>query len=140
MKFVRFLLLAVLAACSGDDDDDSCTPDDADGINNVALTIALAVDDTGFQPTIIKTQNSSAITLNLTNKGTKPHGFAVDCLATPNSRGCPAQSCFPGSTTLATVAPGASMTATFTTPTVEGIYTFRSPVSGDTATGQFILQ
>lgn len=146
MKSLRYLLVGlavtgVLVACSSsDDDDDSCTPDDADGIDNVALTVAVTVDDTGFQPTIIKTQNSSSITLTLTNKGTKPHGFAVDCLATPNARGCPTQSCFPNETTIATVAPGANATATFATPAVEGIYTFRSPVSGDSATGQFILQ
>ena len=131
---------ALLAACSSSDAAENCAPDDADGVINVAVTVALTIDDSGFQPTIIKTQNSSTVTLTVTNKGTKPHGFGVDCLATPNSRGCPAESCFPSAGTIATIAPGDSAMTKLTTPAVEGIYTFRSPAPGDTATGQFILQ
>jgi hypothetical protein len=132
--------VAPLLACGSDKSDDSCKPDDADGIVNQNITVALKVDDTSFQPAIVKTQNSSTITLTLTNAGTKPHGFGVDCLATPNSNGCPTTSCFPAEATIAPVAPGASATVKFITPPVEGIYTYRSAAPGDTATGQFILQ
>ena len=40
------------------------------------------------------------------------------------------------------IAPGASVTVKFTSPAVEGIYTYRSTADGDAAlgTGQFILQ
>jgi hypothetical protein len=133
----RALALVALVACGGDDDNGTCN-DDADGITGVALTVDLTIDDTAFAPPVFKTQNSSPITLRLANKGTKPHGFTVDCLPTPNSRGCPAQSCFPAAAAVSALAPGASTTLTFTTPAVEGIYTYRSP--GESQTGQFILQ
>lgn len=138
-----YLVALLVVACSGDDtDDDSCAPDDADGIVGVDITVALTVDDTTFSPAIVKTQNSSVVTLTLTNQGTRPHGFAIDCLETPNSRGCPARSCFPAEATISALAPGASVTVKFTSPAVEGIYTYRSTVDGDAAlgTGQFILQ
>lgn len=139
---VGLVLLAVVACSSSDADDDSCAPDDADGIVGVDITVALTVDDTAFTPSIVKTQNTSNVTLMLTNKGTKPHGFAVDCLPTPSSRGCPTQSCFPSDAAIAEVKPGGTVTVRFATPAVEGIYTYRSPLAADTgiATGQFILQ
>jgi hypothetical protein len=132
-------------ACSSDDDDDdesSCVPDDADGIANVDIAVALSVDDSTFAPAIVKTQNSSNVTLTLTNTGTRPHGFSVDCYPTPNARGCPAEVCFPNEATIAPIAPGASATVKFTTPAYEAIYTYRSTADGDgaLATGQFILQ
>ena len=140
-------LLCGLVACSSsddddDDDDNSCVPDDADGIANVDITVALAVDDAAFAPAVVKTQNSSVITLTLTNNGTRPHGFSVDCYPTPNQRGCPAEVCFPSEATVAPIAPGASATVKFTTPAYEAIYTYRSTAEGDSAlaTGQFILQ
>jgi hypothetical protein len=135
MKLVSVLLSLVLA-CSSDRDDDVCKPDDADGIASVDITVALTIDDTSFQPSIVKTQNMSHVKLTLTNAGTKPHGFSVDCLPTPNSDGCPTSSCFPVEAKIDPIAPGQSAKVEFTTPAVEGIYTFRS----DEATGQFILQ
>jgi hypothetical protein len=100
------------------------------------------VDDTGFAPPIVKVQNKSLLALTVTNRGTRPHGFSVDCLPTPNARGCPTQSCFPDDATIAPLAPGASKTVKLATPAVEGIYTYRSHADGDTAltTGQLILQ
>ena len=140
-------LAAVLVACSssdddGDDDEDSCVPDDADGIVDQDITVALTVDDTTFGPAIVKTQNSSKVTLTLTNKGTRAHGFSIDCLPTPNQRGCPTESCFPAEAKVAPIAAGQTATVTFTSPAVEGIYTYRSTADGDSAlaTGQFILQ
>jgi hypothetical protein len=134
------LTVAVLG-CSGDSQDgDVCAPDDQDGIVGITATFAVSVSDAAFAPAIIKTQNKSTITLTVTNAGTAPHGFAIDCLSTPNDRGCPATSCFTDAATLAPIAPGASATITFPTPGVEGIYTFRSNGPGDTQTGQFILQ
>ncbi len=138
-----FFALLTLIACSSDEEsDDVCAPDDADGIIGVDIAVALSVDDVTFAPAIVKTQNSSVVTLTLTNTGTRPHGFAVDCLPTPNSRGCPTQSCFPAEATVAPIAPGASTTVKFSNPAVEGIYTYRSTGEGDEALakGQFILQ
>lgn len=139
------ILFCVAAACRGDDDDgdeNSCVPDDADGIANIDVNVELTVDDAAFAPAIVKTQNTSSITLTLTNKGTRPHGFAIDCHPTPNTRGCPPQICFPPEATVAPLAPGASATVKFTTPAYEAIYTYRSTAEGDSAlaTGQFILQ
>lgn len=135
------ICLCIVPACSSDDsDDDACMPDDADGIASVDITVALAIDDTTFAPAIVKTQNTSVVTLTVTNTGTKPHGFAVDCLPTPNAKGCPTTSCFSAAATVPAIAPGSNATVKFTTPAVEGIYTYRSTGEGDTATGQFILQ
>src|SRR5262245_21627835 len=123
--------VAFLLSCDADKSDDACKPDDADGIVNVDMSVAVKVDDTSFQPAIVKTQNRSNVTLTLTNAGTKPHGFGVDRLATPNSNNCPTTSCFPAEATIAPIAPGASVTVRLTTPPVEGIYTYRSTASGD---------
>lgn len=139
------VLLCLAVACSGDDDDDdesSCVPDDADGIANVDIKVELKVFDDRFEPAIVKTQNMSNVTLVLTNNGTRPHGFSIDCYPTPNARACPPQVCFPNEATIAPIAPGASATVAFPTPAYEAIYTYRSTADGDTAltTGQFILQ
>ena len=136
---------AFAGACGGDgggdDGDDTCTPDDTDGVAGGNTTFALTVDDTSFKPTILKTQNVSNVTLTLTNAGTKPHGFTVDCIATPNSSGCPTQSCFPDGSMIAPIAPGATATVTFVTPNPEGIYAFHSNAPGDTQpAGQFVIQ
>ena len=139
------VLCGVVACSSSDDDDDddnSCVPDDADGVANVDQPVAVSVTDTGFEPAVITTQNTSNITLTLTNKGTRPHGFSVDCYPTPNQRGCPAEVCFPAEAEIAPIAPGATATTKFATPAYEAIYTVRSKADGDTAltTGQFILK
>ncbi|HEY3592352.1 MAG TPA: hypothetical protein VGL13_00700, partial [Polyangiaceae bacterium] len=97
----------VLAACGGSNSgDDVCLPDDADGVVGGPAAFDLTVDDTGFTPTILTAQNLANVTLTLHNTGTKSHGFAVDCMPTPNDNGCPITSCFPDDTTIAAVDPG----------------------------------
>src|ERR1700733_6118697 len=59
----------------------ACFPDN-DGINGGSYTFDLMVDDTGFSKTILATQNDAQATLTLTNTGTKPHGFQVECTST----------------------------------------------------------
>lgn len=141
------LLLAAAAssvACSTDKDasHDQCQPDDADGIIDEPANPQLTVTDAKFAPAIITTQNTSTITLTLKNEGTTPHGFVVDCLPTPNSDGCPTQSCFPAEARIEPIDPGDQATVTFETPLVEGIYEFHSGVAEDAelARGQFIVQ
>jgi hypothetical protein len=126
-----------------------CYPDN-DGINGGSYTIDLVVDDTGFLASevgdagdggvtknIIATQNDAQVTLTLTNMGTKPHGFQVKpasvCPAYPNLPvGCSPEASFPAGSTIPTLAPGASMTVTFDTPTPDGLlYPFYSPVPAD---------
>jgi hypothetical protein len=124
---------------------DVCYPDN-DGINNEAYTIDIAVDDTGFTSTggddagaknIIATQNESQVTVNLTNTGTKPHGFAVGCVSVCSSyptlpAGCSPEACFPASSAIAPIAAGAKATVTFVTPTPDGlIYPFSSNEPAD---------
>jgi hypothetical protein len=113
------------------DTDAGCYPDN-DGINNVVATIDLTVDDTGFSKTVVSTQNDSPVTLTLTNKGTKPHGFELGCQTTTAPAGCATRACFPDDSTIAPLAPGASKTITFQTPTPDGIiYPFRSSEPAD---------
>src|SRR5262245_45788310 len=81
-----------VAACSSkatDASTDKCAPDDADGIVGGKVTLALAVSDDAFSPVVVKAQNTATVTLTLSNTGTKAHGFALDCLPTPNDDGCP---------------------------------------------------
>jgi len=142
------LPLAVAALCfacsssKDDDNDDTCTPDDADGIISEPANPMLTVTDDGFMPKIVTVQNSSEISLTLANEGTRPHGFVVDCLPTPNSDGCPPQSCFPSDAKIDALEPGDTAKIEFESPLVEGIYVFRSDASDDDelATGQFIIQ
>ncbi|HEY8040721.1 MAG TPA: hypothetical protein VIF15_13040 [Polyangiaceae bacterium] len=133
--------VAVGAACgTSSSGSGACGPGDSDGITGGSFTFDLAVTDTAFSPILLKAQNRAYVTLTLTNNGSRPHDLVIDCLATPNDNGCPATSCF-ADAGIGAVAPGASATATFTTPNPEGIYDFRSDLPGDTAlTGQFIVQ
>jgi hypothetical protein len=123
----------------------ACYPDN-DGINGGSYTIDLVVDDTGFYPgggddagmrNVIATQNDAMVTLTLTNTGRMPHGFEVECTgvtpAYPNlPAGCPSMSCFPSNSTIAPIAPGASTTVTFDTPTPDGLlYPFKSSAASD---------
>ena len=134
------MLAAALVACGSSSGGDICGPGDQDGVAGGSYAFDLTVTDDAFQPSILKAQNDATVTLTLTNTGTKPHDFVIDCLATPNGNGCPTTSCFPVSAVIAAVAPGATATATFVTPLPEGIYVFRSDPPGDTQTGQFIVQ
>jgi hypothetical protein len=128
-------------------DGGSCFPD-SDGVSGGSYTIDLVVDDTGFHPgggddagaqNVIQTQNDATVTLTLTNNGTKPHGFQVGCTdvttAYPNlAAGCSTTTCFPSSSTIAPIAPGASATITFFTPTPDGLlYPFQSSAPGDSS-------
>lgn len=125
----------------------ACYPD-GDGITGGSYTIDLVVDDTGFTSSggddagtknIIATQNDAQVTLTLTNNGTKPHGFEVECVDVCSvysslPAGCSPSACFPSSSTIPTLAPGASVTVTFDTPTPDGLlYPFRSAVAADSA-------
>jgi FtsP/CotA-like multicopper oxidase with cupredoxin domain len=144
------LLLALAAACSsGTGGDDECTPDDADGVVGGHTTVLVSVSDTGYavggvnsgsmQPNIA-VQNSSTVTLTLTNTGTTPHGFQIACIPTDLPAGCPQKSCFPDNASVSELAPGDSITVTFTTPAVEGAYSITSDQPGDAELlGQFVL-
>jgi len=136
-------LAALNAACSGSGSkNDACRPDDADGIISEPAKLLLTVTDAEFAPKILTTQNTSEITLSLKNEGARPHGFVVECKPTPNSDGCPTESCFPSESKIDSVAPGESITVTFESPLVEGIYDFHSDVAEDRelTPGQFIIQ
>jgi hypothetical protein len=146
--FCRGAVLSMAAAfalaCSSDakKNTDACTPDDADGVISEPAALLLTVTDGGFMPKILSAQNTSEITLSLENLGTLPHSFVVDCKPTPNSDGCPPQSCFPSESTLGPLAPGEKVTVVFESPLVEGIYKFHSDVPEDSelTPGQFIIQ
>lgn len=140
---LRLGATALCLSCAGNDQTrDACTPNDADGIISEPARLLLTVSDAEFVPKILTTQNSSTITLTLQNEGTTPHSFVVDCLPTPNSDGCPTQSCFSDLARIDPVAPGQQATVVFESPLVEGIYSFHSDVPEDTALvpGQFIIQ
>jgi hypothetical protein len=119
---------------------------DADGVTGMnagSVAVDLTVSDTAFAvgapdsgstEANITVQNLATVILTMTNVGSKPHDFVVQCLPTPNANGCPAESCFPGSANFPALEPGASATATFTTPAHEGGYRFISDQPGDTQT------
>jgi hypothetical protein len=147
--FALTLLALATATSCGPSAGGGCASGDGDGLNGGDFTFALTVSDTAFAPTILKAQNLAHVTLTMTNVGTKPHDFVIDCIPTPNSNGCPTTSCFVDAG-IPPVAPDASATQSFATPNPEGIYTFRSDLPGDTQTtadggtvglvGQFIVQ
>ena len=143
LALVGFALLHCNGGASGGSGGSSCF-DDANGLGGGDYTFVLTVDDTGFSKQILQSENLAQITLTLTNMGTKPHGFEVECIPTSAPAGCPRTSCFPDGSTIAPLAPGASTTVTFDTPSPEGIYTFKSSDPRDSAVsglndGQFIL-
>jgi hypothetical protein len=133
----------------GSGSDDSCAPDDQDGVIGGESTVLLTVSDAAFAvggvgsgstQRNITIQNSSNVTLTLTNVGTTPHSFVVDCIPSELPAGCPQTSCFPSEATIPAVAPEASTTVKFTVPVVEGAYPFFSDVPGDEALlGQFVI-
>jgi hypothetical protein len=152
------LLSVVLVHCSSSSagggtsggDGGDCYPDN-DGVNNMPQTIDLVVDDTGFysgspdsgivsdagMKNVITTQNSSTVTLTLTNMGTKPHGFEVECTSVTPAypdlpAGCSSTACFPSDSTITALAAGASKSVTFVTPVPDNLlYPFKSSESSD---------
>src|SRR5258706_10856678 len=108
-------LVLFLLGC-GDSERDVCGLDDADGVTGGDLVFDLTVGDDGFSPSILAAQDSSNITLTLRNAGTKPHGFTIDCMPTPNQNGCPMTSCFSDASSIAALVPGSIGTAKFVIP------------------------
>ena len=118
-----------VVSCSDSPGSGGCTADQ-DGLSGGTYTFVLTVNDTAFSPAILSAQNRAKVTLTLKNTGSKPHDFAVDCLHTPNSTGCPTESCFPDGGSIPAVAPGGSATTTFVSPP-DGLYVFRSDLGTD---------
>lgn len=127
-----------------DDDDNGCTPDDQDGVIGGTATVMVSVSDTAFtvggvnsgstEPNI-SIQNSTKVTLTLTNTGTTPHDMTIACIDTDLPAMCMMpKSCFPTEANIGQLMPGESKTVTFTAPVVEGAYQFTSDVDGDTTT------
>jgi hypothetical protein len=140
-RIFALLALAALPACSSSPDEgDPCQPDDADGVIGGHDNFEVKVSDEKFTPKVLTSQNRSNVTLKLENEGTTPHGFAIECLPTPNSDGCPQESCFPEAAKIEPVAPGESATAEFEVPLVEGIYVITTGVDGDDFEAQFVVQ
>lgn len=140
----------VLTACgTGGTSGDRCTPNDQDGViggkQAVLLTVsddAFAVGgvDSGSTQRNITIQNTTEVTLTLTNVGMKPHSFVVGCIHTELPAGCPQKSCFPKEADIDPVDPGKSVTTQFVAPLVEGAYPYSSDVPGDDAlVGQFVI-
>ena len=122
------LVVLLLAGCGAPD---SIVPEDQDGIIGGDVELAVTVDDTGFAPAILKTQNLANVTIALENRGAAPHGMFIGCVAT---------TCFPAAASIAPIEPGARATTMFVTPRVEGIYPVSSEREGRAVTGQFVIQ
>ncbi len=132
------LALAVLHCSSDDaaaDRGGACMLSDQDGVIGGDFAFDVAVSDTAFTPVILKAQNSGTVRLKVTNTGSKPHGFAIDCLV---ASGCTA--CLPDAAKVGPLAPGETRTTTFVVPEQEGIYAIRSGVPGDSFAAQLVLQ
>lgn len=130
-------------ACSSNTNGDSCTPSDQDGVlggpNDSVVLVSVSDTafsvggvDSGSTARNIAIQNSSKVTLTLTNVGTKPHDLVIQCIPTGLPAGCPAISCFPKNANVPSVPPGQNATTTFTVPVFEGAYLFTSDEAGDT--------
>ncbi|HLK36579.1 MAG TPA: hypothetical protein VKU41_07480 [Polyangiaceae bacterium] len=146
MRAILAFLGVALLRCSSDAhglavhaaDGAGCFPD-ADGLTGGAYTIDVAVDDHGFSKTVINTQNDATVTLTLTNKGSRPHGFEVGCTSVTAAypdlpASCPTMTCFPAASTIGALAPGDSKTVTFFTPQVDNvIYPFQSTEQDDSS-------
>jgi hypothetical protein len=109
------------------------------GTDVVYLTVsdtAFAVGgvDSGSTQSNITIENAATVTLTLINVGTKPHDFVVQCQPTPNTNGCPMESCFPPEANIPALAPGKSATTKFVAPFKEGAYPFISDLPGDAQT------
>jgi hypothetical protein len=128
--------IGVLVASSGCGNEPGGGDDDQNGVSGGTYAFAVTVDDVGFSPPIVTTENLAMVTLTLTNAGTKPHGFAIACV---DGR------CFPDAATIQPLAPHATATTNFATPRYETIYPFRSnamddSAEGDMHVGQFIIK
>jgi hypothetical protein len=135
---------------AGDDAGDSpCKPPDTDGVLGGCYVFEATVDDDGFSPSILKTENNARVNLTLKNAGSKAHDFVVGCTSV-DFPGCASTYCFPSGARIASIPPGGTATITFVTPYVEGIYDFRSDLPGDSDVasdggvsglwGQFVVQ
>src|SRR5262249_36096845 len=89
-----FALFHCNGSSSGGSGGSSCFGD-SNGLGGGDYTFVLTVDDTGFSKQILQTENLAQVTLTLTNMGTKPHGFEVECIPASAPAGCPQTSCFP---------------------------------------------
>jgi hypothetical protein len=96
------------------------------------MAFAVGGVDSGSDQRNIAVQNSSTVTMTLTNVGTKPHSLVVACIPTGLPAGCPSESCLPASANISALEAGQTATTTFNTPAVEGAYPFASDVPGDT--------
>ena len=128
------------ACSSGGDAADSCEPDDFDGIQGGNVEFELFVSDTEFRPKILTAQNRASVRLTLKNEGTHPLGFSVECLPTPNSDGCPTESCFPEAAQIAPIEPGAELTTEFEVPVPEGSYGVVSEPGASAPRAQFVVK
>ena len=143
-------LAALLGSACGDAGGGvtNCAPDQ-DNVVGGNVTVLLSVSDTGFAvggvnsgstQRNIAVQNSSIVTLVVTNVGSRPHGFRVACISADLPTGCPPLSCFPNEASIAGLAPGESATTTFQAPLIEGAYPFGSDQPGDAElVGQFVV-
>jgi hypothetical protein len=143
MKGFGEVCFVLASACSSPGSAGPCHSGDSDGVTGGSVVVDLTVGDTAFSVGApdsgsmernITAQNLADVTLTMTNVGTKPHSFVIECLQTPNGNGCPAQSCFPPNADLPALGPGASATTMFMTPVQEGAYRFISNEPGDTQT------
>ena len=157
LQILATLGLMWASACSSQSSSsETCSAGDGDGVSGGNNIVLLNVSDTGFavggldsgssEPNIA-VQNSSNVTLTLSNVGTRPHALTVKCIPSGSPAGCPALSCFPGGANIPALDPGQSATVTFKAPPVEGAYPFISDAPDDSATdggmgtlvGEFVL-
>src|SRR5690242_10492901 len=115
---LRAVFAALLVSCGSPKPADTACFPDADGTTGGADTIDLTVDDDGFSKSVLNTQNNATVTFTLTNGGTVPHGFELECVSVtgeyPNlPAGCPSTTCFPPESTIFPLMPGESTTVTF---------------------------
>jgi hypothetical protein len=146
MRAGRIILIAAAALlsfgvavsrCASKKSSASTCAEVGDGISGGAAALVVIADDNGFSPRVLFAQDKARVTLTLKNQGTRPHGFEVECVPTPNLDGCPSESCFPDNAAIAPIPPGGAATKTFLAPDLERLYPIRSTAHGDTITGQF---
>jgi hypothetical protein len=140
----RWLVVAgclLSAACGADGEErDRCEPDDFDGIQGGDVAFDVVVNDDEFSPRILTAQNRGRILLTLTNEGTRPLGFLIECLPTPNDDGCPKESCFPDAAQIAPIEPGETETREFEVPIPEGIYPVAAEPESREPSAQFVVK